>query len=102
MSTQEKIDAMDTKKNEEKAVAKKENFFTKTVNKVKNSDWKKVGLTALKVFEGVALLGGGFYLGSKYGRKEAGLIEGEGTVEETEEPTDDFELEELKKMEEEA
>lgn len=102
MSTQEKNTAMDTAKNEEKATAKKENFFTKTVNKVKNADWKKIGLTALKVFEGVALLGGGFYLGSKYGKQQAGLIEGEGTVEETEEPTDDFELEELKKMEEEA
>ena len=102
MSTQEKVVAMDAAKNEENAVAKKENFFTKTVNKVKNADWKKVGLTALKIFEGVALLGGGFYLGSKYGKQQAGLIEGEGTVEETEEPTDDFELEELKKMEEEA
>ncbi len=102
MSTQEKIAATDTAKNEEKAVAKKENFFTKTVNKVKNADWKKVGLAALKVFEGVALLGGGFYLGSKYGKQQAGLIEGEGTVDEAEEPTDDFELEELKKMEEEA
>lgn len=94
MSNQEKIVAMndgDVKVTE----VKKENFLTKTWGKVKSANWKKIGLTALKVAEGATLLAGGFILGSKYGKQQAGLIPGEGTVEETEEQaSDDFEPEE--------
>lgn len=86
--------------NNETAVApKKEGLLTKMKNKVKNINWKKVGVYALNFAEGAALTGIGFLVGSKYGERKAGLIPGEGTVEE---PEEDDPMEELLKDEEEA
>lgn len=79
---------------------KKEKMFARLRNKVKNINWKKVGVYALNVAEGAALAGLGFVMGSKYGQKQAGLIPGEGTVEEADE--NDAEMDELQKIEEEA
>ena len=75
------------------AEPKKEGLFARMKNRAKRINWKKVGLYALNFAEGAALTGIGFVVGSKYGKKQAGLIPGEGCT--VTEPEENDEMDEL-------